>query len=82
MKRSWMYYARYVVAAILLYLVFGWAREHLENEKPECPVGQKATQDADKTWRCMCNDPALVLKDGLCSVDKGLDPMDPKTWST
>ena len=82
MKRSWMYYARYAVAAILLYLVFGWAREHLENEKPECPVGQKATQDADKTWRCMCNDPALVLKDGMCSVDKGLDPMDPTSWST
>jgi hypothetical protein len=77
-----MYYARYAVAAILLYLVFGWAREHLENEKPECPVGQKATQDADKTWRCMCNDPALVLKDGICSVDTGLDPTDPTTWST
>jgi len=82
MKRSWMYYARYAVAAILLYLVFGWAREHLENDKPECPVGQTATQDADKSWRCMCNDPELILKDGLCTKDKGLDPMDPTTWST
>ncbi len=82
MKRSWTYYARYAVAALLLYLVFGWARERMTNEKPTCPVGQKPTQDTDGKWRCMCNDPQLTLIDGVCSTPKELDPMDPKTWST
>lgn len=80
MKRSWMYYGRYALAAVLLYIVFGWAREHLTNEKPECPVGQKATQDSDMKWRCMCNDPALTLVDGVCGPPGTLDPMNPRTW--
>lgn len=82
MKRSWTSYARYAAAGLLLYLVFGWARERMENAKPECPVGQKATQDSDGKWRCMCNDPALTLLEGVCTKPKGVDPMDPTTWST
>jgi hypothetical protein len=82
MKRSWTSYVRYAAAALLLYLVFVWSREHMETEEPECPVGQSATQDADKTWRCMCNDPELTLVEGVCSTPKKLiDPMDPKTWA-
>ena len=81
MKRSWTYYARYAVAALLLYVVFGWARERMENVKPDCPVGQTATQDKQQKWYCMCNDPELTLIDGVCSKPKGLDPSDPKTWS-
>ncbi len=81
-RRSWTYYARYAVAALLLYLVFGWARERMENEKPECPVGQTATQDSKQKWSCLCNDPELTLIDGVCSKPKGIDPMDPKTWPT
>ncbi len=79
MKRSWTYYARYAVAALLLYLVFGWARERMT---VTCPVGQRMTTDADGTQRCMCNDPELTLIDGVCSTPKGIDPMDPTTWST
>jgi hypothetical protein len=78
MKRSWTYYARYAVAGLLLYLVFGWARERMT----ECPVGQRITTDSDGTSRCMCNDPALTLVDGLCKPPPTLDPMDPTTWST
>ena len=81
MKRTWTYYARYAVAALLLYVVFAWTRERMENEKPECPTGQSATQDADKSWRCACNDPELTLIDGVCSKPKKLmDPTDPTTW--
>lgn len=82
MKRSWTYYGRYALAALLLYLVFGWARERLENPQPDCPVGQRATQDSDKSWRCMCNDPTLTLIDGVCKDPPKIDPMDPKTWPT
>lgn len=82
MKRSWTYYARYALAALLLYLVFGWARERMETQEPECPVGQSSTQDSDGTWRCKCNDPELTLLDGVCSKPKPVvDPMDPKTWT-
>lgn len=82
MKRSWTYYVRYAVAALLLYLVFVWTREGMESQKPECPVGQSATQDDDKSWRCKCNDPELTLIDGVCSKPKPVvDPMDPKTWT-
>ncbi len=81
MKRTWTYYARYAVAALLLYLVFGWAREHM-TDKPSCPVGQSPTQDSDGTWRCMCNDRTLTLIDGLCKAPPTIDPMDPKTWPT
>ena len=81
MKRSWTYYARYALAALILYVVFASTRERLDNEKPECPVGQSAKQDADKKWACMCNDPELTLIDGVCSKPKKVvDPMDPKTW--
>lgn len=82
MKRSWTWYARYAVAALLLYLVFGWARESMTNVKPECPIGQSATQDSNGKWRCACNDPKLTLLNGVCSTPKELDPMDPTTWST
>lgn len=82
MKRTLWYYARYAVAALLLYLVFGWTREQLANKKPDCPIGQKAVQDEDKSWRCACNDPDHSLIDGACQPPRKLDPMDPKTWST
>ena len=78
MKRSWTWYARYALAALLLYLVFGWAREGMAS----CPIGQRITTDKDGTSRCMCNDPELTLMDGVCSKPKPIvDPMDPKTWA-
>lgn len=80
MKRSWTSYARYILAAALLYLVFGWTRERLANEKPDCPIGQSATQDSDKTWRCMCNEPTQTLIGGVCQDPPKVNPMDPKTW--
>jgi hypothetical protein len=83
MKRSWTYYARYAVAALLMYLVFGWARERMENSKPDCPIGQKAIRDkSSDPWRCACNDPDLSLIEGVCQPPLKIDPMDPKTWST
>jgi hypothetical protein len=81
MKSPW-YYIRYAAAALLLYLVFGWAKEHMETEKPSCPIGQRATQDSDKSWRCMCNDPALTLIDGLCQAPPKVDPFNPSTYRT
>jgi hypothetical protein len=63
MKRTLWYYARYILAGLLLYIVFG-IRERMT---VECPVGQSATRDSDTSpWRCMCNDPKLTLVDGLC----------------
>lgn len=75
MKRPWTSYARYAVAALLLYLVFGWAREHMTS----CPVGQRLAEDGK---RCLCNDPKLTLLDGVCKEAPKIDPMDPKTWPT